>query len=112
MKSLHLTHTVQAVLLVLAQNHQRDMYGGEITQACGVRAGTVYPILIRMRDAGWVEDRWERESEKSHGRPPRHYYRLRPAAVRDIQKMLSWGDKDAYRMPGLAESMVTITGKE
>lgn len=112
MKSLSFTRTVQAVLFTMATNHKREMYGREICQATSIRPGTAYPILLRMLNAGWVEDRWEMDSEKSHGRPPRHYYRLRPSAVREIQQMLSWTNENVYRMPGLDEALTEAVDRE
>jgi DNA-binding PadR family transcriptional regulator len=49
-------------------------YGYELTRATGVPAGTLYPLLIRLTDAGWLTAKWEDHGER--GRPPRHLYRL------------------------------------
>ena len=37
-------------------------------------SGTLYPLLIRMTDQGYVEADWQ--SPAKPGRPPRHAYRL------------------------------------
>ena len=42
-----------------------------------MKAGSMYPILIRLADRGFLETKWE--SEPAPGRPPRHLYRLTPA---------------------------------
>ena len=42
----------------------------------GLKAGSLYPILIRLADRGLLEARWEEPSEQPTGRPPRHLYRL------------------------------------
>jgi PadR family transcriptional regulator PadR len=34
--------------------------------------GTLYPLLTRMKNAGWLDYRWE----ESKSGPPRKYYRL------------------------------------
>lgn len=39
-----------------------------------LRAGSVYPILMRLADRGLLETTWERDLPA--GRPPRHLYRL------------------------------------
>src|ERR1017187_4168815 len=49
-------------------------YGYALSQSTGLRSGTLYPILARLADQGWLETRWS-ESEQP-GRPPRHTYRL------------------------------------
>jgi PadR family transcriptional regulator PadR len=46
-------------------------YGYELWKATGVRSGTLYPILHRMLNAGWLADGWEEQRGK---RPPRRYY--------------------------------------
>jgi PadR family transcriptional regulator, regulatory protein PadR len=72
-----MTVAVQAVLGALLQQPDAERYGLEIVNASGVEAGTIYPILQRLREAGWVTSRWENpEDANVEGRPPRRYYRL------------------------------------
>lgn len=74
-----MTVGVQAVLGALLKQPDAELYGLEIVKASGLEPGTIYPILQRLRGAGWVQDRWE-EAELAHaeGRPPRRYYQLTP----------------------------------
>jgi PadR family transcriptional regulator, regulatory protein PadR len=72
-----MTVGVQAVLGALLQQPDTELYGLEIVKASGLEPGTIYPILQRLRGAGWVSDRWENpEPAHAEGRPPRRYYRL------------------------------------
>ena len=41
----------------------------------GLKSGTLYPILMRLKERGWLETRWE---VVENGKPPRHMYRLTP----------------------------------
>lgn len=50
-------------------------YGYRLSLELGVNAGTLYPILIRLKDRGLVEDEWEKLDSLSSG-SPRHMYRL------------------------------------
>ncbi len=77
MSGFRMTVAVQAVLGALLQQPDAELYGLAIVKASGLEPGTIYPILQRLRSAGWVSDRWE-DSEPGHieGRPPRRYYRL------------------------------------
>lgn len=77
MSGLRMTVGVQAVLGALLQQPDTELYGLEIVKASGLEPGTIYPILQRLRGAGWVSDRWE-DPEPAHeqGRPPRRYYQL------------------------------------
>lgn len=66
------------VLLALAQDPAEWRHGYDLCQHTGLKAGSMYPILIRLTDRGWLETRWETEVT---GRPPRHLYRLTEAGL-------------------------------
>jgi DNA-binding PadR family transcriptional regulator len=68
-----------AVLLALAVAPQRWRYGYELGAEVGLKAGSLYPILIRLTDRGLLEAEWE--PDPAPGRPARHLYRLTPAGV-------------------------------
>ena len=68
-----------AVLRELAAQPVEWRYGYELGQQVGLKAGSLYPILIRLADRGLLEARWEELPEQSAGRPPRHLYRLTTA---------------------------------
>ena len=91
MVALRMTVGVLAVLGALLDRPDTELYGLEIVRASGLEPGTIYPILQRLRGAGWVSDRWE-DPEPAHtnGRPPRRYYRLtaegRARAVHALQQ--------------------------
>jgi DNA-binding PadR family transcriptional regulator len=91
MARLRMTVGVLAVLGALLDRPDAELYGLEIVRASGLEPGTIYPILQRLRGAGWVSDRWE-DPEPAHteGRPPRRYYRLtmqgRARAVHALQQ--------------------------
>lgn len=63
-----------AVLAALAERAADWSHGYELSRTLGIKAGTLYPILIRLADRGLVETAWEQETPS--GRPPRHLYRL------------------------------------
>jgi DNA-binding PadR family transcriptional regulator len=62
------------VLLALAQTPTAWRYGYELCQQLGLKAGSMYPILMRLADRGLLETAWE--PDPPPGRPPRHLYRL------------------------------------
>jgi PadR family transcriptional regulator PadR len=76
-----------AVLRTLAAHPADWRYGYELGQEVGLKAGSLYPILIRLDDRGLLEARWEEQSEASAGRPPRHLYRL-SAAGHELARQL------------------------
>jgi PadR family transcriptional regulator, regulatory protein PadR len=69
-----------AVLTALAVRPADWRHGYELGQEVGLRAGSLYPILIRLCDRGLLEAKWE--SDPPRGRPPRHLYRLTGAGIR------------------------------
>jgi len=66
-----------AVLQALAADPGRWRYGYDLCIQLGIRAGSMYPILIRLADRGLLETGWE--SQQVPGRPARHLYRLTAA---------------------------------
>jgi PadR family transcriptional regulator PadR len=54
------------------------MYGYQLCEAAGLKSGTLYPLLIRLADHGYLEARWE---DSIAGRPRRHLYRLTSAGL-------------------------------
>jgi DNA-binding PadR family transcriptional regulator len=68
-----------AVLCALAVDPARRRYGYELGQEVGLKAGSLYPILIRLADRGLLEASWE--TDPPPGRPPRHLYRLTGAGA-------------------------------
>lgn len=49
-------------------------HGYDLSRETGLKSGTLYPLLMRLTERGWLETRWEDSPEP--GRPPRHLYRL------------------------------------
>ena len=52
-------------------------------QASSLASGTLYPILKRLTDRGWLEKNWE-SGEDVTG-PPRRIYRLTPLGRQQLQ---------------------------
>lgn len=68
-----------AVLAALAETGADWSHGYDLCRALGLKAGTVYPILIRLAERGHVETSWE--TNPPRGRPARHLYRLSTAGA-------------------------------
>src|SRR4051812_37633978 len=68
-----------AVLDALAAQPQAWRYGYDLMKDTGLKAGTLYPLLIRLSEQGLLEAEW-RPSEQP-GRPARHAYRLTRAGL-------------------------------
>jgi PadR family transcriptional regulator PadR len=73
---VRITTSVAAVLAALLQDPAADRYGLDLMRGTGLPSGTLYPILVRLQDAEWVEAHWEEVDPTKAGRPARRYYRL------------------------------------
>src|SRR5215510_11150036 len=74
-----------AILDALAAKASEWSHGYDLCRALGLKAGTVYPILIRLAERGFVETAWEHEVPQ--GRPPRHLYRLSAAGAERVREV-------------------------
>lgn len=93
-------HTL-LVLSLLLESPRSWHYGYGVSQHTGLRSGTLYPILARLTESGWLEARWE-ESDQP-GRPPRHTYRLTAMGAAAARKQLADAKRTSWRrlLPGL-----------
>jgi PadR family transcriptional regulator PadR len=62
------------LLDALAREPDSWRYGYDLGQQVGLKAGTLYPILMRLSDRGLLESSWE--ADPPLGRPRRHLYRI------------------------------------
>jgi DNA-binding PadR family transcriptional regulator len=68
-----------ALLSALAAKPSQWHYGYALSRETALMSGTLYPILMRLEERGWLETQWETPealAEGRGGRPPRHMYRL------------------------------------
>lgn len=86
---VRITLAVERVLAAMMTDSDADHYGLELMGVTGLASGSLYPILLRLRKAGWVEARWEDIDPVAEGRPPRRYYRLTPDGVRSATRALA-----------------------
>jgi DNA-binding PadR family transcriptional regulator len=86
---VRVTVAVATVLAALLEEPDADRYGLELMAATGLPSGTIYPILRRLQDAGWVTADWERIDPVTAGRPARRYYRLTPDGAQRARAALA-----------------------
>jgi len=83
-----MTRTTLAVLeAFLDVGEDGQLYGLQIMKSAGIASGTMYPILDRLEDAGWIEGRWAAPEEP--GRPSRRYYSLTGGGVTEARRAIS-----------------------
>lgn len=69
-----ITKQLVATLSVLIADPAREWYGLELMEATGLSSGTLYPVLHRLVEDGWLVRTRDAPSDK--GGPGRRLYRL------------------------------------
>lgn len=64
------------VLHAFVEAGNSELSGADIAERTRILSGTLYPILLRFKSAGWLRDRWEDDDPIELGRPKRRYYKL------------------------------------
>ncbi len=73
-RTANISPQTRTVLAALASQPQAWRYGYDLARETGLKSGTLYPLLIRLADQGFLEAEWRQPLQP--GRPPRHAYRL------------------------------------
>lgn len=73
------------MILRLAEEAAAWRHGYELCRETGLKAGSMYPILIGLADKGWLETKWE--TALPLGRPPRHLYRLTEIGLKQAAEL-------------------------
>jgi len=71
-----LTTQTLKVLGVLMSRKQGEFSGADIARTTQLASGTLYPILLRLEQAGWAASRWEDGDPRELGRPRRRFYKV------------------------------------
>jgi PadR family transcriptional regulator PadR len=74
MSDKRMTAPTRKVLQVLLDDPAVERYGLELSKGAGIAHGTMYGILVRLEQRGWLTHRLEHGSDRAT--PPRRYYRL------------------------------------
>jgi PadR family transcriptional regulator PadR len=70
-------------------------YGYELSKQTDLKSGTLYPLLIRLSDQGFLESQWQ-EPERP-GKPPRHAYKLTSSGLAFAREMAATDTGSAVR---------------
>jgi PadR family transcriptional regulator len=73
---VRITTTVARVLRQFLDDPAAPRYGFDLMRATGLASGTLYLILARLQQAGWLTSTQEEIDPASAGRPARRLYRL------------------------------------
>jgi PadR family transcriptional regulator, regulatory protein PadR len=89
------------VLKMMIEHPQTPYSGADIARTVGIGSGTLYPLLQRLENAGWLKSDWEQVDPVEAGRPRRRHYQLTghgqvlaARALAEVQTsagVLAWG---------------------
>jgi PadR family transcriptional regulator, regulatory protein PadR len=79
------TAQVLKVLGTFLNNPKEELSGAEISKLTRLKSGTLYPILMRLEGAKWLESEWETGDPKVLGRPRRRFYSITALGARSAR---------------------------
>jgi len=100
-KTPRISPQTQRVLERFAERPTGWHYGYELSRETDLKAGTLYPILMRLAKYGLLETKWV---ATERGVPPRHTYRLTAKGVEIVRDCL------AKARPRLRARRVALSG--
>lgn len=74
------------ILGFLMSQTSTEVSGADVGRVTRLPSGTVYPILLRLEEAQWIESRWEDEDPHLLGRPRRRLYQMTGVGVRKARR--------------------------
>lgn len=77
------------VLKLLLEKPREKRSGADITRSANIGSGTLYPLLARLEQAGWLRSEWEIVDPAEAGRPRRRFYKLTGIGQTNARKALA-----------------------
>jgi len=109
-----ITVNLLKVFRVLLEDPTAEYYGLEVGRAAGLSGGSLYPMLLRLEQAGVLVSAWEDVDPSDAGRPRRRVYRFSTAGaeyarrtLREAQQSLTspgWGSIPGFPASGGASA--------
>lgn len=99
-----------AVLRVLLDHPLQQHYGLELSKAAGLPSGSLYPILARLEQNGWLASDWEQVDLHEAGRPRRRYYELTREGAVGAEEALAATVERLSPRPGLRDRLALRPG--
>lgn len=75
-----------------------EISGAQIARITGLASGTLYPILMRLETARWVDSKWEDADPSELGRPRRRLYRVTALGARRAREVIEEVRADLGRL--------------
>jgi DNA-binding PadR family transcriptional regulator len=79
------------LLSALLERPRAWRHGYDLSSETGLQSGTLYPVLMRLSDRGFLDSKWE--PSELPGRPPRRMYKLTAEGATYAREQLSAADE-------------------
>lgn len=90
------THVRVQVALALMEDPAGRQWGYDLSKRARVRSGSLYPVLHRMLEEGWLSDGWEEaQAPRAKMRPPRRYYTVTAKGAEALGALLAQAEADS-----------------
>jgi DNA-binding PadR family transcriptional regulator len=87
--NIRLTGPALKILKLFLDKPTEEKSGAEISRTLGISSGTMYPLLARFENAGWLTSEWETIDPAEAGRPRRRFYKLTALGQNSASKELA-----------------------
>jgi PadR family transcriptional regulator PadR len=77
------------IFSVFVNNPSEKYSGVDVCKETNLKSGTVYPMLIKLNENGWLTSEWEDIDPKKEKRPQRRFYRITRHGLLSGQKILA-----------------------
>jgi PadR family transcriptional regulator PadR len=74
------------ILRAFLEEPDQEQYGFGIMRSTGLKSASVYPMLDRLEQSGWILGYDEDIDERTAGRRRRRLYKLSPTGEREARK--------------------------
>jgi PadR family transcriptional regulator PadR len=85
---IRITGPVLKVLQQFFEAPTEEIAGTDIANKTKLASGTLYPVLKRLEDTGWLESRWEEVDAREVGRPRKRLYKITGAGARAYRQTI------------------------
>lgn len=85
MSELRITLKVAGILATFTRAPAKRRYGMELMKLTELPSGSLYPVLRRLEQDGWLTSEREVMNPDAKGRPSRRYYTMVPERVQDAR---------------------------
>jgi PadR family transcriptional regulator PadR len=101
-RDLEITPKMAKVLKIFLEDPSQPRYGFELMRLTGLASGSLYPMLARLEEGGWLTRGREDIDPRAAGRPLRlHYTIVGTAATAARVQLAELSDQYRPPVPGL-----------